>query len=110
MKNSKIIVGGLFVISLEGLATVTLHVYRVSRFIWNNTRVQIKRTKLSQQVFAVVNELLTIKNRVSPAYRLIQARDEMRPSNDHGVYYKQQRLHASSAGGSVSVKNNLSRA
>jgi len=30
--------------------------------------------------FAIVNELLIIKNRcISPAYRLMQARDEMRP-------------------------------
>jgi len=29
--------------------------------------------------FAIVNELLIIKNRVSPAYWLMQTRDEMRP-------------------------------
>jgi len=77
MKNSKIIVGGLFVMSLEGLATVTLHIYRVFQIIWDNTHVQIERTKLSQKVlyhFAIfaINELLIIKNCcISPTYRLI---------------------------------------
>jgi len=35
--------------------------------------------------FAIVNELLVIKNRrISPAYRLMQARDEMRPPCQRG--------------------------
>jgi len=35
--------------------------------------------------FAIVNELLIIKNRrISPTYRLMQARDEMRPPCQRG--------------------------
>jgi len=36
-------------------------------------------------IFAIVNELLIIKNRrLSPTYCLMQTRDEMRPSCDRG--------------------------
>jgi len=49
--------------------------------------VQVEYTKLSREVmyhftiFAIVNELLIIKNRrINPAYCQLQARGEMRPA------------------------------
>jgi len=51
--------------------------------------MQVERTKLSQKVlyyftiFAIVNELLIIKHCcINPSYRLMQARDKMRPPSD----------------------------
>jgi len=47
-------------------------------------------------VFAIVNELLIKNRRISPAYWLMQAREEMRPPSRlrllgvRGVYYKRQ--------------------
>jgi len=48
-------------------------------------------------VFAIVNKLLIVKyRRISPAYWLMQVRDEMRPPSPlrllgaRGVYYKRQ--------------------
>jgi len=53
-------------------------VYVISQNSWDHTRVQVERTKLSRKVlyhfaiFAIVNELLVIKNRtiyhISPLY------------------------------------------
>jgi len=46
---------------------------------WKKSR-RIKKTLHHFAIFAIVNELLIIKNRrISPAYCLMQARDEIRP-------------------------------
>jgi len=66
----------------------SVYVYRVSvkwgrNQDWEHGRSQGKQKVLYYfVVFAIINELLIIKNRrINPAYWLMQARDEMRPSS-----------------------------
>jgi len=52
---------------------------------WEHGRVKENKKVLHFANFAIVNELLISKNRrISPAYWLMQARDEMRPPCQRG--------------------------
>ena len=62
------------------------YIYRVSRTIWDLFRVQVEWTKRSRKVlyhftiFAIVKELLIIKNRrISPPTDLWKRASKMRP-------------------------------
>jgi len=68
-----------------------IYIYRVSVKKGRTHGWELEEVKQNKKVlyhfanFAIVNELLIIKNRrINPAYRLMQARDEMRPLCQRG--------------------------
>lgn len=80
----------------------------------DNTHVQVERTKLTRKVlhyfaiFAIINELLIPTNcRIRPAYRQMQTRGDIRPSDRHYSVCKELLFtNGITCGGMVCNNNN----